>query len=460
MQRFILKVLAGPNAGAEALLGERTVVGSAETDDIMIGEAALAPGHFTIEIKGDALNIVVGDTPLTIKSESKSQGRYALAPFDLIKFGSTVCAVGPEAAPWPAFAPADLLPPPPPTLAEAVAEAEVAPAPEAAEAAPEEAIAPPPSPAKPRRALLPWIAAACAALLLVLGGGYVLLGDSDDVVASPGAQAVAQEIVAAQGAKGVTIKGDDRGRLVAEGFVVTSEQQRRLRLALQAAGVPLRFRAVSLEQQTSAVRTLAGAAGARLTVEANPETGKLVLDGFLPEAATVDTLMRTLQRDIADLRPIESHIVTSETVRAEVAQRLKAAGLEGQTTIEVAGNVVRIKGSLAEDGRKAAAQLAEDLTSRWQGMARVENATTAIGATAPPVSAPTTTSVTVKASPPPAKFVIIAGGREAFVRDEAGRRYSVGDKLANGEVIEEIRVEEVITSRDGVRHRYTFGGGQ
>jgi type III secretion system YscD/HrpQ family protein len=269
---------------------------------------------------------------------------------------------------------------------------------------------------------------------------------------------VAQQIVAAQGAKGVTVKSDGRGRLVAEGFVATSEQQRRLRLALQAAGVPLRFRVVSLEQQASAVRTLAGAAGARLTVEADPETGKLVLDGFLPEAAKVDTLLQTLQRDIADLRPIESHIVTSDTVRAEVAQRLRAAGLEGQTTLEIAGNVVRIKGGLAEDGRKAAAQVADDLTSRWQGMARVENATTAIGTA--PVSAPATTSVTVKASPPPAKFVIIAGGREAFVRDEAGRRYSVGDKLANGEVIEEIRVEEVITSRDGVRHRYTFGGGQ
>lgn len=459
MQRLILKVLAGPNAGAEALLGERTVVGSAETDDIMIGEPALAPGHFAIEIKGSALSVAVGDTPLTIKSESKGKGSYPLAPFDLIKFGSTVCAIGPEGVPWPAVAPADLLPAPPPAPPEAAPEAEAAAAPEAAEPAPEEPAPPTRAPVRPRRALLPWMAATAVVLLLVLGaGGYFLLGDPDDVVASPGALTVAQQIVAAQGAKGVTVKSDGRGRLVAEGFVATSEQQRRLRLALQAAGVPLRFRVVSLEQQASAVRTLAGAAGARLTVEADPETGKLVLDGFLPEAAKVDTLLQTLQRDIADLRPIESHIVTSDTVRAEVAQRLRAAGLEGQTTLEIAGNVVRIKGGLAEDGRKAAAQVADDLTSRWQGMARVENATTAIGTA--PVSAPATTSVTVKASPPPAKFVIIAGGREAFVRDEAGRRYSVGDKLANGEVIEEIRVEEVITSRDGVRHRYTFGGGQ
>ncbi|HYD04673.1 MAG TPA: hypothetical protein VEC60_03065, partial [Reyranella sp.] len=100
----------------------------------------------------------------------------------------------------------------------------------------------------------------------------------------------------------------------------------------------------------------------------------------------------------------------------------------------------------------------DELNGRWQGMARVENATTLAGAAPAPV--PLAGGVTVKASPPPAKFIIIVGGKDGFVRDDAGRRYGVGDKLANGEVIEEIRVEEIITSRDGVRYRYTFGGGR
>jgi len=122
----------------------------------------------------------------------------------------------------------------------------------------------------------------------------------------------------------------------------------------------------------------------------------------------------------------------------------------------VAGNVVRIRGNLPEDGRKAVARVADELNDRWQGAVKVENATTTGGAAPVPV----TGGVIVKASPPPAKFIIIVGGKDGFVRDEAGRRYGIGDKLANGEVIEEIRVEEVITSRDGVRYRYTFGGGR
>jgi type III secretion system YscD/HrpQ family protein len=457
MQRLILKVLTGPNAGAEALLGERTVVGSAETDDIMIGDAALAPGHFTIELKSGAINLVVGDAPLTLKSDAKAKGSYPVAPFDLIKFGSTACAIGPEGAPWPAFSPSDLLPPAAPAPEPVPPAVVAAPAPVEAGATIEDAPKPAPPPG-PRRSRLPLIAAAGAVLLIVLGvGGFLLLNSSGDEAVLQVGQAT-QKIVDDQGAKGVVVKHDDNGGVTVEGFVSTSEQQRRLRQALQAAGLPVKVKVVSLEQQASAVRTLAAAAGARLNVEADPDSGKLVLDGFLPEAGNVDTLLQNLRRDIADLRPIESHIVTAETVRAQVAERLRAAGLEGQATVDVAGNVVRIRGALAEDGRKAAARVANELNERWMGMAKVEDATTAAGAPVPVPARPA--AVTVKASPPRAKFIIIVGGKDGFVRDEAGRRYEVGDKLADGEVIEEIRVEEVVTSRDGVRYRYTFGGGK
>jgi hypothetical protein len=111
MQRFILKVLTGPNAGAEALLGERTVVGSGESDDLTIGDGALAGRSFHIQVKGETLVLVVGDAPLTVKAEAKGKGAYQIAPFDLIKFGSTCCAIGPEGAAWPPTIPSDLLPP-------------------------------------------------------------------------------------------------------------------------------------------------------------------------------------------------------------------------------------------------------------------------------------------------------------------------------------------------------------
>ncbi len=456
MQRFVLKVLTGPNAGAEAVLGERTVVGSAETDDIMIGDAVLAPGHFTIETKAAAISLVVGDAPVTIKTETKGKGTYALAPFDLIKFGSTCCAIGPEGAVWPAFNPSDLLPPLPPAAA---------PEPEAPEPAatpsPSEPVAEPqaktPSGAfgRPRMAVM----AGVIAVLIVLGlGGYFWVERDVIAAVSEASITTAQGIAAGQGAKGVTIRSDGKDGLLAEGFVPTSEQQRRLRQALQEAGLAVKYRVVSLEQQVSAARTIAATAGARVAVEADPETGKLILDGFLPEASHLDALVRSLRRDIADLRPLDARIVTPDTVRSEVVEKLRAAGLEGSTTVELAGDVVRVKGSLPPDGRKTAAEVVQNLNDRWKGMVKVEDATTAMGVSAGPAASPV--AVIVNASPPPAKFIIIVGGKEGFVRDEAGRRYMVGDKLVNGEIIEEIGVEEVVTSHGGVKHRYTFGRGQ
>jgi type III secretion system YscD/HrpQ family protein len=452
MQRFILKVLTGPNAGAEAVLGERTTIGSAESDDITIGDGALAPGHFTIEVKGGTLNLVVGDSPLTLKDESRTNGTYPVRPFDLIKFGSTCCAIGPEGTAWPAFAPADLLPPVPPAAppVEAEAPAETPPA-DQAESAP---LAAPVVTRRPRPRWTGWAAGAVAVVLLLVAGVIWIESGESEATTQAGHQ-TAQDIIAAQGAKGVTIRTDGRQGLIAEGFVVTTDQQRRLRQALQDAGLAVKNKVVSLEQQVSAARTIANAAGAKLSVEGDAESGKIIVDGFVPEAAQLEALVRNLHRDIADLRPLETRVVTPETVRSEVADRLHAAGLDGQTTVALSGNVVRIRGSLGEDGRKTVARIADELNGRWQGMARVDNATT--GAAAP---VPLATSVTVKASPAPAKFVIVVGGKDGFVRDDAGRRYGIGDRLANGEVIEEIRVEEIITSRDGVKYRYTFGGGR
>jgi type III secretion system YscD/HrpQ family protein len=468
LQHLLLRILTGPNAGAEARLSGKTIIGSSSAADITISDPELAAEHFALQVDGDAVVIMVGDAPVTIGGESRSNGTFRIALFDLIKFGTTCCAVGREGAAWPAFSPADLLPPAPPAPPPETPPAEETPAPEAA-AAPVEAQAPP---APPRRTRQPVLAiAAVVIVLLLLGGGYALLAGFGSGAIATVKGTTAQDIVTAQQAHGVTIRPDGREGVVAEGFVPSGEQQRRLRQALLDAEIPIKYRVVSLEQQVSAVRTIVAAAGAPLAVEADEKSGKIILDGFLPEMTHIDTLLRVLRRDIADLRPIETRIVTPAMVRDGVRARLAEAGLDGLTNVEMKGQAARITGALSDEGRAATRRIAEDLTKRWSPMVKVEDATT-IAAMAPapvpvepapapaPAPAPKTEAVTIRSSAPPAKIVIIVGGKDGFVRDDAGRRYEIGDKLANGEVIEEIRVEEIVTSRDGVKYRYTFGGGR
>jgi type III secretion system YscD/HrpQ family protein len=468
MQHLLLRILTGPNAGAEARLSGKTIVGSSSAADITIADPELAAEHFALQVEGDSLSITVAETPVTIGGERLSNGTFRIAPFDLIKFGTTCCAVGPEGAVWPSFSAADLLPPAPlPPSPPETPPVEGAPALEAAAVSLDAPARPPASP-RTRRPIL--AAAAIVILLILLGGGYAWLAGYGSGAIATSKGTTAEDIVGAQQAHGVTIRPDGREGLIAEGFVVSGEQQRRLRQALLDAEIRIKYRVVSLEQQVSAVRTIVAAAGAPLAVEADEKSGKIILDGFLPEMAHADTLQRALRRDIADLRPIETRIVTSATVREDIRARLAAAGLDGAANVEMKGQAARITGSLTEEGRATTRRIAEELTKRWSPMIKVEDATTAavqappaspiVPAPAAPALVPKSEAVTIRSSAPPARIVIIVGGKDGFVRDDAGRRYEIGDKLANGEVIEEIRVEEIVTSRDGVKYRYTFGGGR
>ncbi len=480
---MILRILSGPNAGAEAALGQRTVVGSSEAADIVVGDPGLAPEHFTIVVEGDLLGIVVGDVPVEIGREPRSSGTFRIAPFDLIKFGSTCCAIGPESAIWPPFSPADLLPAPhrPPASAEPVV-AEEAKAPVVAEpalAAPvvaarartasakatRPAAAPSgaaPRSAAPRRAAPRLTVAAIVVIVMLgaLGAGHFLFQPSNSEASSE-SRLTAQSIIDNLQAGGVKVSPHGNG-LIAEGFVPTNDQQRRLRQALLDADLGVKYRVVSLEQQVAAVRTIVSTAGAQITVEADPKDGKIVLEGFLPENSHGEALQRILQRDIPELRPLSMKLASLATVADEARKELASAGLK-TARVDVDGGTIRISGAELEPGRAAVRGIVEKLNTRWSGKAKIEDATTLVAAPvapAAPAPVPLQPQVTVRSAAPPDKFTVIVAGRDSFVLDSKGRRYTVGDKLANGEVIDEIRVEGLVTSRDGIKRRYSFGGGQ
>jgi type III secretion system YscD/HrpQ family protein len=434
-------------------------VGSAESADIVIGDPSLAAEHFTILNEGGSLSIEVGETPVEIGGDTRSNGTFPLPPFVPIKFGMTCCAVGPEGGTWRAFSTADLLPVHPPAAAaslvapESVTEPPIAtpaPTPAAGELALTAPVIAPRGKSGPRLSLA---VAVAVFVLCALGGGYFLLNSSNSEASSE-SEVTAQSIIAALQADGVRIRQDGQG-LVAEGFVATNDQQRRLRQALLDADLGVKYRVVSLEQQVAAARTIVSTAGAQITVEANTKDGKLVLEGFLPDISHGETLQRILQRDIPELRPLEMRLTSLATVADEARKELASAGLDKVARVDVNGATIRISGGLPEHARTTVRAIADKLGGRWTGKATIEDATTPVAVPAPVPIQPT---VTVRV--PPAKFTVVVAGRDGFVRDSNGRRYIVGDKLANGEVIEEIRMEEIVTSKDGIKRRYLFGGSQ
>ncbi|MBQ6102047.1 MAG: hypothetical protein IJL06_00075 [Kiritimatiellae bacterium] len=89
--KFLLKIVQGPNAGAEIALveGVRVTLGSADSCDIVLADPTLAAEACAIEASADSVVLSVsGSEP------------ERLEPLRVRSFGSTALAVGPADSPW------------------------------------------------------------------------------------------------------------------------------------------------------------------------------------------------------------------------------------------------------------------------------------------------------------------------------------------------------------------------
>ena len=170
--KFLLKIVQGPNAGAEIALveGVRVTLGSADSCDIVLADPTLPAEACAIEASADAVVL----TPSGAEPET-------LEPLRVRSFGSTALAVGPADAPWGPLvweAPAAAEPP---AGAGEEARPESAPAKEAdAEATDRPAAEPAAEPAakdsedKPRRSSVHRIGCLILLLLLLLLAAWLL----------------------------------------------------------------------------------------------------------------------------------------------------------------------------------------------------------------------------------------------------------------------------------------------
>lgn len=162
---FLLKILQGPNAGAEIALvpGVPATVGKTDACDIVLADPTLPDAPITLSVSADSSAVTL---------EAPGEAPRTLQPAHVFHFGTTALAVGPADAPWPPLvypspepaAPSGDAPDPPDTPAPEPAPAE-APAPEPA---PEE------KPAKKRRFPVGLLVLLALLLLLLLGIGLLV----------------------------------------------------------------------------------------------------------------------------------------------------------------------------------------------------------------------------------------------------------------------------------------------
>lgn len=439
-RRLVLRVLAGPNAGAEATLATRTVIGSGEAADIVIGDPDVRLEHFSIELVGDQATLVVGSDAVIVKGQARTDDRLPLAPFDLVQVGSTICAIGPRQGEWPSLSLSDFV------RAQAEPVAAVSAVASSAPPSADPASLPLASDRRPHRRVLAIVSLA----LLTLVGTAIAVGlhllQPEQVLEASARQQV-DAVVASLQMPTVSVAQEETGGIFVEGFVASNEQLALLGRTLAEVPFAVKVRVVSLEQQATAMRTIAAHTGANLAIEPNPKTGAIRVRGLLPDAGTFAALKQMFERDIANLRPIEEQIVSVDSAAAEVAALLSGAGLDRTTRVDSVDDEIRISGGVPEVARLTVRDIVAKAGQRWSPLVKIVDATTATPVPSPKVAP-------AQAPMPYEDVAMVVVGKNSFFYDRKGQRHAVGDKLPNGDVIDDISAEEVVVRRGDVRMRY------
>ena len=108
MSSRILKILSGPNCGAEAeLVPGRYVLGSDSGCDIVLADSAIAPNHLALEIKQNGQETLTRAVPLEgqslLKNERIEANGAQVEDFALLTLGGTYIILGPADQLWPAL---------------------------------------------------------------------------------------------------------------------------------------------------------------------------------------------------------------------------------------------------------------------------------------------------------------------------------------------------------------------
>lgn len=481
--QLLLRVLTGPNAGAEALLASgTTVLGTAETSDLVLADPAVAAAHVRILVDGDTATLQIEDEPVRIADKVATGQTIQLADYQVFRLGGSSCAIGRRNEDWPKFAAADLL-----------ADAIVPPAAEGDETAtpiegdvlqgegPGEAGAAS-EPASiaigpavvlwlHRRQRLAILGAASLAILLLAGAGLyaaVVAGGSADADLREGADpgsVLKEKLAELQLEDRVAVEELPNGQFLLKGYVLSSAELAALRGSLRELDVPHLLRVAALDRQKIAAETLVSQIGGNLSVSVDEEKGRLILSGFLPSEELVDLLMASLGKEIPGLGPVETRIDTIESVLAEVRTRLARDGLEGTISARAEGQKIRFLGEASDSARASLAAILEELSGSWGRF--VTFADESRGLRRPAVPARQVVEKPVeegrrKPAKPAAKeptrvlhFTVIVAGENALVRDSQGRRYRIGDELPDGYTITEINARRVVATRDGKTRTYS-----
>jgi type III secretion protein D len=359
---LMLRVVAGPNAGAELHLGDGDwMIGAGSGADIIFAEPTLAEAHLRVAVRGS-------DVTATALAEGVTAGwepmpldvPQTISPLEPVWIGATAFAIGPTGADWPSPS----APPPPPKIS----------ATEAVATTPEGGPIGPPSSAR-RSHLWRWIGLAAGCLLIALiGATWTVIhavGPSNAQADPPLSDklAAAQAAIRTLGLDGKVTASRSRGFITLDGLVPSEADRHALEASLRRAGIVSDFNVVTeAHLQDMAATVLRG-------FELDPKiaatgVGQVRLTGYANDERTVVAAVRQLHADVPWIRTLDDAVVTPERARAWIEAASRKAGIAG-LKVTAAPHVLTVAGVLPGDRMAVWNQIAERFRTEFASTLRL-----------------------------------------------------------------------------------------
>ncbi len=276
-------------------------------------------------------------------------------------------------------------------------------------------------------------------------------GVSGEAVVEP--ETRAREILAGMELAEVKLIVDANGGLRLTGLVETQDQRDALDEALKGAGIVVDDRVRVVERMMEAVRiTLASVTWPESNYEDHlvvryQGKGQITIDGFLGPQVDKSVLRRRLEGDVpglADLRFVRSDL---RDWRAIMVHDIEEAGLTDWLKTSVVGDQIRVEGELTASQARIWRDVGEKFVEQSRGRPRIQIGVSALPdrGPAPAVEPPPTVEDPVIGRPQISLIgVVLSSDGENIALLSDGGLLRVGDRLATGAVVKEVKLDRMI----------------
>ncbi len=340
---YLLKLLAGPNQGAEIALNEETLlIGSGQTADIVLSDSLVAAEHVRIRVEKNVVTLLALAPGVAYKTRVLEVGKVEeLELFTPVGIGTSYFVVGPRDARWPQF-----------TLEELLSKEK-----EAIQLEATSHLA-----GKIRTLSDAALYGLLGAIVLAISLAFQLFWISPEKKESTessggtlhkkaGAKALNNHdlknyIETLKQDKGLRVEQFENGDMLIAGYLDTFEELMQVERALRPYQQTIRLKLIDNEGILASAKEILQSIKVSMTPEALPKGG-LKLTGYLTSREKFDELKERLMRDIPGLAYIEEALMTDKDILEKTEKLLASVGLEDKLMLGVDKGSLSLIGNLS-----------------------------------------------------------------------------------------------------------------